>query len=437
MSVKAKKIFNLTVKRGDDGGKHLDVQMHGVIDGGWMDEGDNIDTSDIISKLNEHRDAKTVGVRINSIGGSAMGGVAMYNALNAHPGEVTCTVEGLAASAASLVAMAGKTVMGKGAMMMIHSPSLATMGNASELRKTADLLDKVQDALAGIYVAKTGKSKDEINDLLDDETWMTADEAKAAGFADETMPDVKTDYGPGEEVPAEQDDETANDAAPGQHGKPTNDDGDDDAEDVVTADDDDDDDDSDGEEGEDDDGAEQDRAPRLTTDGLAVRWAGVSFPVARLPGQIVLMAKPPKAVPTPHLAAVPRAPVVAELPLERADLERRNPTLLAALMADGYKAGVAAERARLKEIDDLGVKGCADLVAEAKYGARATDAAGLAVAIVKGGQAAGADLLAVRRQESKTLAAVTVGAPDQSEASAEARTINAITAGVNSRRGGK
>lgn len=416
------KVWNLAVKRGVDGSKHLDIQMHGVIDGGWYDD-DGVDTAKTIAEMNQHLDAKTVAVRINSIGGSAFGGVAMYNALQAHPGDVTCCVEGLAASAASLVAMAGKTVMGKGAMMMIHPPLTMAVGNADELRKTADVLDKVQDSLASIYSAKTGKSVDEINDMLDAETWMTADEAVEAGFADEVMPDVKTDYGPGEQVPSEQKDETG----AGASGI--------------------DDDEEDGD-GDDDDDFE-DRAPRMTDGG--VRWLGVTFPAAEMPQRILAMAKQPKppapapvqtpAAPPPVLAVVPPPVAVAPLALTRADLEARAPQLLAALLEEGRAAGVAAERARLQAIDDLGVKGCADLVHAAKYGNESkkiapSDAPTLAVAIVKAGQVAGADLLALRRAESTAIAAVVATAPDQTAGAEEARHIQAMVRGGNARRGG-
>lgn len=396
-------ICNLSVKRGADGSKHLDIQMHGVIDGGWGDE-PGVDSANVIAELQQHLDAKTIGVRINSVGGSAMGGVAMYNALQMHPADVACTVEGLAASAASLVAMAGKTVMGKGAMMMIHPPSTIAMGNATDLRKTADVLDKVQDALASIYQAKTAKSLDEINDMIDDETWMTADEAVEKGFADEVMPDVKTAYGPGEQVPAEQDDDN------------------------------------------DDDNDADLRAPRMTEDGAGIVWAGVTFPVAAMPQQILAMAKqpaptvqtpapPPLAVVPP--AAAPPAPVVAlEPPLTREVLARRSPELVAALLEEGRAAGVAAERARLLAIDELGVAGCADLVAAAKYGEKPTDAATLAMAVVKAGLVAGADLLALRRRESEAIAKVAPGAIDNAGVAEEARIINAMVAGGNARRGG-
>jgi ATP-dependent Clp protease protease subunit len=369
------KFWNLGVKRGADGGKHLDIQLHGVIDGGWYDDA-GVDTSALIAEMQQHLDAKTVGVRINSVGGSAFGGVALYNALQAHPGEVTSTVEGLAASAASLVAMAGKTVMGRGAMMMIHSPSTIAIGNAAELRKTADVLDKVQDSLATIYTEKTGKSLDEVNGLLDDETWMTADEAVAAGFAD-----------------------------------------------VV---------------GEDDD--QQDATPKMVTD--SVIWRGVKFPSAAMPREIMLMAQektPPTVVaasaPPPALAVVP--PPAVPAPLSRAEIELRAPEIIKAIAEEGHAKGVAAERARLNEIDDVGFKGGKEIVNAAKYGEKPTNAAELALALAKAGELAGADMLATRRLESAVLAAVTTGTPDQGAASTEEqRAIKFMADRINARRGG-
>lgn len=388
------KFWNLNVKRGADGSKHLDVQIHGVIDGGWYDDA-GVDTAACIAELNQHLDAKTIGVRINSVGGSAFGGVAMYNALESHSAEVTCTVEGLAASAASLVAMAGKTCMGIGSMMMIHSPSTVAMGNAAELRRTADFLDKVQDSLAAIYTKKTGKSLDDVNDLLDDETWMTADEAVAGGFADSVGVDG----------------ESEGEADPNVDKEPKDDepDGDDD--------------------------------PEMLGD--AVTWRGVQFPMAKVPQQILAMAKKPAPAANGGgggggggiLALVPQPS--PQSPITRAELALRAPDLLAALVKEGHDAGATAERARLQAIDDLGLKGCDEMVVAAKYGDKPMDARDLAVAAIKSGQQAGAEMLAARRAESRVLTGVVPSAPDQTAAAAQARFIQAIVDGGNAVRGGK
>jgi ATP-dependent Clp protease protease subunit len=110
------------------------VQIHGTIDGGWLDD-DSTSTAEIAKALAEHPDAKKIETHINSLGGSLFGGIALYNILEAHGAEVTSYVDGIAASAASIIAMAGKTVMGRGAMLMIHNPINIAVGDAAELRR--------------------------------------------------------------------------------------------------------------------------------------------------------------------------------------------------------------------------------------------------------------------------------------------------------------
>lgn len=165
-------------------GATLDISLFGEIGDGYLV--DRVSSKEIAAQLSAHADAKKITVRINSIGGDMFGGVAIYNLLRAHGGEVTTIVDGLAASAASIVAMAGKRIeMGVGSMMMIHNPMTVTVGDANDHRQRAAVLDVSQDALASIYVERTRKTTDEIKALLDAETWMTAEEAVAAGFADE------------------------------------------------------------------------------------------------------------------------------------------------------------------------------------------------------------------------------------------------------------
>jgi ATP-dependent Clp protease protease subunit len=179
------KIWNIAVSQKDGGAKHLDLQIHGVIDGGWMDDSTSTSTAEIAKALAEHPDAATIDQHINSVGGSLFGGIALYNILEAHPAKVTSYVDGLAASAASIIAMAGKTVMGRGAMMMIHNPWAGVAGDAQELRKAAAFLDKARDGLVSVYKAKTGKDSTSLKAMLDATTFLTAEEALRKGFADE------------------------------------------------------------------------------------------------------------------------------------------------------------------------------------------------------------------------------------------------------------
>lgn len=133
--------------------------------------------------------ATTIKLSINSPGGSVFDALAMFNALRQHPATVEVTVMGVAASAASLVAMAGdKILMPDNAFMMIHWPWQPAVGNAAELRELADGLDKIGESLVTIYSNRSGQTPDKIRELLAAETWMTAQEALDLGFADEISP---------------------------------------------------------------------------------------------------------------------------------------------------------------------------------------------------------------------------------------------------------
>lgn len=151
------------------------------------------------SFLNDLRTVTTdeVDVEINSPGGDVFAGLAIHNGLRASGKKINVKVLGLAASAASLVAMAGDTIeMPENAFMMIHNPWGFAMGGADEMRNTADVLDKIGAGLVSTYAKRTGKTDQEITALLDAETWMTAQEAVDAGFATSVTPAlaVKASY---------------------------------------------------------------------------------------------------------------------------------------------------------------------------------------------------------------------------------------------------
>lgn len=133
----------------------------------------------------------SVRVEINSPGGDVFAGLAIYNGLRNSGKKVNVRVLGLAASAASLVAMAGDTIeMPENSFMMVHNPWGFAMGGASDMRDTADMLDKLGTSLASTYAKRTGKSAEEITALLDAETWMSAAEAVDAGFATAVISEV-------------------------------------------------------------------------------------------------------------------------------------------------------------------------------------------------------------------------------------------------------
>lgn len=158
------------------------LKLHGVI-GDWWDRNDSMAVTTEIDAIEE---GEEIEVHLNSPGGDAFDGVAIFNALRQHDGPVTIYVDALAASAASLIAMAGDTViMGLGSMIMVHNPWMLTAGDADDHRKSAEMLDKLRDSYVSAYASKTGKSAEDLRDTLSEETWMTAEEAVSEGFADE------------------------------------------------------------------------------------------------------------------------------------------------------------------------------------------------------------------------------------------------------------
>ena len=126
-----------------------------------------------------------IAVNINSNGGDVAGGLAIANAIKGYNrGDVSCNVLGVAASMASVVACAGKRLcMGQGAFLMVHNPWTVTMGNAEDLRKDAETLDKMRDSILGFYQSKCpGKTADDFKELMDAETWISEKAAKEYGF---------------------------------------------------------------------------------------------------------------------------------------------------------------------------------------------------------------------------------------------------------------
>lgn len=129
--------------------------------------------------------SSTINLHLNSPGGSVFDGVAIHNTLASHKATVNVTVDGIAASIASVIAMAGDTVtMGRGTEMMIHDPSGIVMGQATDMREMADLLDRLALDIAGFYHGRAGGELSAWRASMAAETWYSADEAVAAGLAD-------------------------------------------------------------------------------------------------------------------------------------------------------------------------------------------------------------------------------------------------------------
>ena len=133
-------------------------------------------------------DVENITLHINSPGGSVFSAVAIANILKNHKAKVTANIDGLAASAATIITSACDTVrMPKNALFMIHNPITFAYGNNQEMQKTVEMLDKVKNSIIETYLNKTKTDKETLSELMDNETWMNAEEAKEYGFIDEIL----------------------------------------------------------------------------------------------------------------------------------------------------------------------------------------------------------------------------------------------------------
>lgn len=169
-------------KSGDD----LVLDVFSVIGKSW--DGEGLTAKAVSKALADAPKAKRIVVRINSPGGSVFEGNTIVSLLKGSGKTIRTEVHGLAASMGSILALAGdEIVMAEGAMMMIHNPWGYTMGDANQMRKDAAVLDKLREGLLDTYAARSHVKRDEIGDMMDAETWMTATEAIKNGFADSVM----------------------------------------------------------------------------------------------------------------------------------------------------------------------------------------------------------------------------------------------------------
>lgn len=167
-----------------------ELYIYGVIGGDWFGEG--ITAKQIADDLKALGKVKNIDVRINSEGGNVFDGKAIYSLLVEHPANVTVHIDGLAASAASFVAMAGnEIIISEGAFVMIHDAYGLCAGRADEMRSYATLLDTVNSTIRQVYSARTKKPDMQIDKWMKDETWFTAQEAVDNGFADTMTANLK------------------------------------------------------------------------------------------------------------------------------------------------------------------------------------------------------------------------------------------------------
>lgn len=184
---KQKQWFEINAK-GEDA-KTADIYLYEDIGEFW---GEGMGAKRFADELNALGKLDAINLFINSSGGSVFDGVAIYNTLKRHPATVNVKIDGIAASIASVIAMAGDTItMAENGWMMIHDPWVMAMGNARELRDQADVLDKVGKGLVDTYAGRTGLDAGEIASLMAAETWFLGAEAVEKGFADATSAPVK------------------------------------------------------------------------------------------------------------------------------------------------------------------------------------------------------------------------------------------------------
>lgn len=166
--------------------KSAELILYGSIgsDEYWDDISDKAFKQDIENLGN----VENITLHINSPGGSVFSAVAIANTLKNHKAKVTANIDGLAASAATIITSACDVVrMPKNALFMIHNPITFAYGNNQEMQKTLEMLDKVKNSIIETYLNKTKTDKETLSQLMDNETWMSAEEAKEHGFVDEIL----------------------------------------------------------------------------------------------------------------------------------------------------------------------------------------------------------------------------------------------------------
>lgn len=172
----------------------LDLYIYDYVEGDsydwWTDEKIESQTSAnyIQKQLENSKNTSQINIYINSYGGEVKEGLAIYNQLKRHPAQKTVYVDGFACSIASVIAMAGdKVIMGNNTLMMIHHASMGAWGNAEELRKAANDVEVIDKASCSSYLAKAGDklSEETLNQLLDNQTWLNAEQCLQYGLCDE------------------------------------------------------------------------------------------------------------------------------------------------------------------------------------------------------------------------------------------------------------
>lgn len=159
-----------------------EITIYGDIGDSWW--GESISANDVKEALKDVA-TETITIRLNSPGGDAFDGIAIYNQLKNHDAKVIAYVDGLAASAASIIAMAAdELIMNTGSMMMIHEASTFTWGTKADIKKTLNALEGIDKSIADIYMTRFNGEREDLDALVESESWFTASEAVEKGLAD-------------------------------------------------------------------------------------------------------------------------------------------------------------------------------------------------------------------------------------------------------------
>lgn len=177
--------YRISAKAND----RAEILIYEDVGEGWFG---GVSAKQFAADMKSMGDVKSIDVRINSYGGDVFDGLAIYRQLADHKARVVVHIDGVAASIASVIAMAGDEInIAAPAFLMIHNAWGMAVGGPEDMRSVADRLEAVSGAIADVYAARTGKSADDIKSLMDEETWFTASEALDAGFVTNVVNNVE------------------------------------------------------------------------------------------------------------------------------------------------------------------------------------------------------------------------------------------------------
>lgn len=178
----ADKKFSISMAKGDD--TKAEILIYAEIGASFW--GDGVSAKSFSDELDAlAKTVKEITVRVNSPGGDVFDGITIYNRLKQHKAKIIVKVDGMAASIASIIMLAGdEIIMGEGAMMMVHKPWTGVWGNSDDLDHTSNVLLQLEEQMLGIYQRRSSLSREELSMMLKDETWISAEDAMKYGFAD-------------------------------------------------------------------------------------------------------------------------------------------------------------------------------------------------------------------------------------------------------------